>query len=373
MVLTARSYRPRVRALLATAGLLVLTASAAAAPGPAAHTLRKSPSGPIEAVAQDNNLAAWFTFGGTQACNQVHVLAPGKKDRSFPPPTAPSTTCRWDLTDGGQQLAIAGRMSTALWTLHGGPPAPFDYVLAAPFGGPERQIDRLAHASDGTGKWLEGVVGSGRTLAYSWDDVEYVDKLACLSGGSCKQKIADGGVRLVPRTGQPQPLPGVGPALQLAASAGRLAYIPATTVKAGRPSANTNSTLYVVDAASGDLEGRAFVHGIPLAIALSPNVLTVLTTQTGPHDRISWFSATGEKKLGSVLVSPRTSPQLAASDQLTVYRVNRLLYGVSTHGGRPRLLAKTALDSVGLSLAHGRLLWADNHDDIGRLRAVSVR
>ena len=340
--------------------------------GPTAHTLRKSTTGPIEAVAQDSNLAAWFT-SSTQACDQVHVLAPGKKDRSFPQPSSSSITCHWDLTDGQQQLAIAGRMSTALWTLHESGPAPFDYVLAAPFGGPERQIDRLAHANDGTGKWLEGVVGSGRTLAYSWDDVEYVDKLACLSGGSCKQKIADGGIRLVTRTGdQPQPLPGVGPALQLAASAGRLAYIPATIVKAGRPTANTNNSLYVVDAASGDLEGKAFVHGIPLAISLSPNVLTVLTTQTGPHDRISWFSATGEKKLGSVLVSPRAAPQLASSDQLIVFRVNRLLYGVSTHGGRPRLLAKTAQDSIGLSLAHGRLVWADNRDDVGRLRTVSV-
>src|SRR5262249_25397025 len=47
--LTARSYRPPVRALLATAGLLVLAGSAAAV-RPTAHTLRKSPGGPIVAV-----------------------------------------------------------------------------------------------------------------------------------------------------------------------------------------------------------------------------------------------------------------------------------------------------------------------------------
>jgi len=360
-----------VRVLLAVAGLLVL-AGAAAAAVPIAHTLRKSPSGPIEAVAQDNNLAAWFTASSPRACDQIHVMAPGKKDRSFPPPSSGSITCNWDVTAGPPQLAIAARMSMALWTLHANGPAPFDYVLAAPFfGGTEQQIARLAHAGDGTGKWLEGVAGAGKTLAYSWDDVEYIDKLGCLSGGSCKEKIEDGGIQIVTRTGS-QPLQGAQPALELAASAGRIAYIPAMTVKGNHPAPNTNSTLYVADATSGNVVGKAFVHGIPLAIALSPNVLAVLTTQAGPHDRISWFSPTSGKRLGSVLVSPHAAPQLAASDQLLVFRVNRQLYGVSTHGGRPRLLAKTGQDSVGLSLARGRLAWADNHGGVGRLRALSV-
>jgi hypothetical protein len=362
-----------VRALVAAAGSLVLAGSAAAvAATPIVHTLRKSPTGPVEAVAQDSNVAAWLT--SSTPCDQVHVLAPGKRDRSFPQPASGSITCRWDLTDGQPQLAVAGRMSTALWTLHESGPAPFDWVLAAPFGGPERQIDRLAHASDGTGKWLEGVTGAGKTLAYSWDDVEYVDKYACLSGGSCKQKIADGGIRLVTRTGdQPyQPLPGAQPALQLAASAGRIAYIPATTVKAGRPSANTKSTLYIVDSPGGDVVGQPFVRGIPIAIALSPHVLAVLTTQTGPHDRISWFSTADGTKLGSALVSSHASPQLAASDQLIVYRVGRLLRGVSTHGGRNRILAKTGQNAVGLSLQNGRLVWAENRGQAGRLLQVPV-
>ena len=53
--------------------------------------------------------------------------------------------------------------------------------MTASIGGPEKQLTRLAHASDGTGDWLGGVAGAGRTLAYSWDDVEYVDPDACLS------------------------------------------------------------------------------------------------------------------------------------------------------------------------------------------------
>jgi hypothetical protein len=358
-----------VRVLLATAGLLVL-AGAAAAGTPTAHTLRKSPNGPIEATAQDGSSIAWFS-SGAQACDSVRVLSPGTPDRSLPQPSSGSMTCHWDLTDGQPQLAFAAGMSTALWTLHESGPAPFDWVLAASVGGPERQIERLAHASDGTGKWLGGVAGAGRTLAYSWDDVEYVDKLACLSGGSCRRKIADGGIGIVTRTGD-QPLPGAKPALQLAASTGRIAYIPATRVLANHPGASENNFVYVVDGVDGTALGRASVRGVPAAVALSPHVLAVLT-QSGPHDRISWFSPTGDStKLGSVLVSRRAATQLAASDQLIVYRVDRTLYTISTATGQIRKLVKTGSDPVGLTLKKGQLVWAENHGSGGRLRTLAV-
>jgi len=358
-----------VRALLATAGLLVLAGTAAAAPPPAGHTLRKSPSGPIEAIAQDGSSVAWLS-SGSKTCNEVHVLTPDKPDRSLPQPSSGSMTCRWDLSDGVPQLAFSAGISTALWTLHESGPAPFDYVVSAAVGGPEKQIARLAHAGDGTGLWLGGVAGAGKTLAYSWDDVEYVDKLACLSGGSCKMKVADGGIKLVSRTAV-TPLPHADPALQLAASAGRIAYIPATTVKAGRPSPSANNVIDLVDAASGDLIGHPLVHGIPAAIALSPHVLAVLT-QRGPHDRISWFSTTDGTQLGSALVSQRAAVQLAASDQLIVYRVGRTLYGVSTATGHIRALTNTGVNYLGLSLRKGLLVWAENHGATGELRGLST-
>jgi hypothetical protein len=101
-------------------------------------------------------------------------------------------------------------------------------------------------------------------------------------------------------------------------------------------------------------------------------VLAVLTTLTGPHDRISWFSVTTGTRLGSVLVSPEAAPQLAASDQLIVYRVGRLLRDVSTSNGHLGKLVQTGKNYVGLSLAQGRLIWAENHNHSGRLRALAV-
>jgi hypothetical protein len=357
-----------VRFLIATAGLLVLAGSAVAG-RPTAHTLRKSPGRPIVAIAENNSVAAWFT-ANKKGCNLVHVLSPGKRDRSLPqpPPRSSSLTCGWDLTAGQPQLAVAARMSTALWTLHESVPA--DRVMAASIGGPERQLTRLAHASDGTGDWLEGVAGAGRTLAYSWDDVEYVDPDACLSHGMCKQKIADGGIRLVTRTDVNE-LPGAEPALQLAAAAGRIAYVPATAVKSGRPTVSLNNTLRIVDAVTGAQLSQASVKGIPIAIALSSEVLAVLTA-SGPHDRISWFSATDGTKLGDTVVSATAAPQLAASNRLIVYRVGRLLRGISTRSGHNGQLLKTGLNYVGLALARGRLIWAQNHGTTGRLRALTV-
>jgi hypothetical protein len=357
-----------VRVLLATLGLLVLAGAAAAQP-PTIHTLRKSPNGPIAAIAQDGSSVAWLS-SSTKTCDAVHVLAPGTPDQVFPQPSASSMTCHWDLTSGPPQLAIAAGLSIALWTLHEGGPAPFDNVLVAPFGGQEKQVDRLAHASDGTGDWLEGVAGSGRILAYSWAEDEYVNKLECLSGGSCKREITDGGIRVVTLTGTPHALPHAHAALQLAASAGRIAYIPATRVPANRPAASSNSPIYVVDGVSGDLVGTLTVRGVPTAIALSPNVLAVLT-QRGPRDRIVWFSPSGTK-LDSVLVSAQAAPQLAASDQLIVYRVKHNLYGISTTNGHIRPLGKTTQKPLGPTLGKSQVVWAENSDGAGRLRGLTL-
>jgi hypothetical protein len=371
--LTAHSYRQAVRVLLATAGLLVLAGSAAAAK-PTAHTLRKSASGTIVAVAQDNTTAAWLTFSAPKGpCNTVHLLSPGKKARTLPQSASGSTTmtCSWNLGDGQPQLAVAARIATALWTLHETGTPNFDQVVASTVGGPERQLLRFSHATDGTGKWLGGVAGAGKTLAYSWDDVEYVNPEGCLSGGSCKQKIANGGIRIVTKTADTE-LPASKPALQIAAAAGRIAYIPATTVHGGRPYPANGSSFPIVDASTGNVLGQASASGIPIAIALSPQIFAVLTTQETSHDRISWFSATNGTKLGSVLVSGLAAAQLAVSDHLIVYRVGLQLHSITLATRGVAKLVTTGQNYVGLALDDGRLIWGENHNGSGRLRALST-
>jgi hypothetical protein len=368
--------------------MLVLTGvGSAGAAKPTAVTLRKSASGPIAAVAQDSNgVAAWFTSFTVQhpGCDLVHVLTPGKHDRTVPQAASTSMTCNWDLSEGQPQIAVAAGLSTALWTLHENGPSPFDLVMGASFTGPEQQFDRFAHASDGTGKWLGGVAGAGQTIAYSWADVEYVNPTKCLSTGSpgaCKKKIADGGIKIVTQTsGTPPtdtPLPNAQPALQLAASAGRIAYIPAAIFHGNRPSPSNNSPVSVVNGVSGNLVCQASVHGVPAAIALSPHVLAVLSQNgggrtVGEHDTIAWYSPTDCSKRGSISIVFAASVEIAANDRLIVYRIGRQLLSVAVRGKHVTKLAKTAHGPIGLSLARGRLVWAENHGATGRLRALTI-
>lgn len=364
--------------MLATAGLLAL-AGAAAAATPQPYTLSRSPNGPIDALTQDSHEIAWVTGGGSK-CNAVHILGPGGAS-TLPQPSTDSMTCHWDLSDGQMQLALASGPSAALWTLHEDGTTAVDYVMTAQVGGSEQRLDRLAHASDGTGLWLGGLAGAGTTLAYSSVDVEYVDKLGCASGGSCKKQIAGGGINLV-SNGHSTPLAGAKPALGLAAAGGRIAYIPATRVDAnGDPMGGANGWILVVDASTGAQCASVSAPGVPIAIALSAHVLAVLARSNG-LERVAWYGIgpanqpphcfADMTQLGSTAVPRATVRQLAASDRLIVYRVGNVLRGISVAKGVVKTLARTALSPLGLSLEAGQLAWAENRTDSGRIRALTV-
>lgn len=361
---------PAVRALIVTLGLL---AAAGAAAGAIVHPVTLSSSAaPVDAVTQDGSFVGWLAGDGSK-CNVVHVLTPsGTED--FPKPATDSMTCHWDLSAGNPQLSLAAGSSEALWTLHASGSVPFDYVMTAKIGGREVQVDRLAHDSDGNGDWLGGVTGDGTTLAYSVVDVEYVDQLGCLSGsGTCKKKVATGGIYLV-SGGKANPLPGSPAALDLATSAGRIAFVPASTVaKSGAPMPNRVAPIEVADAQTGTVVCQAQPNGLPLAIALAPRVLAVLT-RTTLRERLTWYDAADGMMLGTVLVPRNTSPELAASDRTVVYRAGRLVRAVSVATRRIRSLARLggSTTAVGLSIQHGRVIWGENVAGLGRIRSLSI-
>lgn len=361
-----------MRALIATAGLIALAGGAAASPSQP-QTLRRSATR-IAAVAQDGKLVAWLAEGGTK-CNAVHILTAAGTDL-LPQPAASSMTCHWDLSDGRPQLGLAAARSLALWTLHLGGSSPFDYVMAAQAGGQEVVLDRLGHASDGTGHWLGGVAAAGTTLAYSTIDVEYADKLGCLAGGPCRREIAGGGIQTY--SGLPNgaarrgPVPGAGAALELAAGGGRLAYVAATGVNAaGAPVTKASAPVWVVEPASGTVVSWVKPHAVALAIALSPHVLAVLG-RNGRRETIRWYSVGTGARLGSVAVPSRTASELAVDDRLIVFRVGPRLRGIALRSRRVRTLTKVTGAPVGLSLRQGRLVWAENRGGHGRIRMLAV-
>lgn len=360
-----------MRLLIATVGLLAVAGVAAAATTQPPQTLSRS-TAPVDAVVQDGGLVAWLS-GGNSKCNAVHVLSPDGTTQALPQQTTASMTCHWDLSAGQPQLALAAGASAAIWTLHENGSVPYDYVMEAQFGGKEQEIDRLGHESDGTGWWLGGVAGAGDTLAYSAVDVEYVDPLGCASGGSCKKKIAAGGIQLV-SGGHATALLGSSPALDLAVSAGRIAFVEATTVdrKSGAPAPSRSAAIEVTDAQDGTLVSQAQPVGFPLAIALSARMLAVLTRSNGT-DQISWYDAEDGVEIGSVGVPGNTALQIAANDHEVVFRVGRTIRGIALATGQIRILARATTDAVGLSIARGRLVWADNSGNTSLIQALILR
>jgi len=356
-----------VRAAAAAAGAIAL--AALGAPRAALPQTAYAGHGRVAAVAQDGRLLAWLAADGS-GCNVVDVLGVRGATMHAPLPAADSMTCHWDVSDGNPKLAVATGASAVLWTLHQGGGTTVDYVMTAPLNGPESRVDRLAHASDGTGLWLGGVAGAGTTLAYSAADVEYANQLGCLSGGSCKRRIAGGGVYVV-SGGEERVLPGSRPALGLAASSGRIAYIQAAAAPAGPPVANARLPLQVVSATGGSAVCSAQPHGVPLAIALAPDVLAVLA-RSGKSDRVSWYDASSCAALGSTTVPEGAAPGLVANDHLAVFRVGRTLRGISLRTGKVRTLARATSAPVDLTLAGPRLAWAENRGDTSRVRTLSV-
>ena len=367
-----------MRVLLAAAVSLATAAvSAAGAAGPHAVNLVSVGSGTISAFAQDGPLIAWFT-PGSKRCNTVHVrsLANGLHAELPKQAGARNVTCRWAVGPSPVTLAVAGKTSDVLWTLHASSPLEFDYLVGAGAGDErERRFQELAHTSRGAGLWFGGVVGNGATLAYGVTSVDYEDEPGCLAGTApCAMKIAGGGVYRVVGRQPPKLIPGTRPAVAVAASDGRIAYVETGAItKKGKPVAGTDATIQVVDAASGRVVSSIRPNGTPVAIALSPHVLATLE-KTRLGLRLAWYalSSSSRTATGSVPVAVATTPALTASVQLVVFHVGRSIRAVEIATGRVKSLVTAAAPPIGISIQGSRLAWAENRKHGARIRAYYV-
>jgi hypothetical protein len=345
-------------------------------------TLYTAPSGTIQALAQDGPLLAWFASGTTKtACNSVRVLSLANGGQIRLPDqtsTAHNVTCRWDVAPP-VNLALAG--SDVLWTLRERQaPVQFDYVLGAGIADRrERRFQEVAHARRGAGLWLGGIAGDSRTgpdaistLVYGTTAVQFVDEIACLSGGSCDMKISAGGVYRVVGRKAPQLVPNTKPAVQVAVSGPTVAYVPAASAgENGIPLAAADVPVELVDVRTGRLIARVSPEGTPLAIALAPHVLVMLE-RTPAGVTLAWYSTTTGNVVGSVAVPPNTLPELSASDQQAVFRIGHFIHVLTFATGHSRTVAQTVGEPIGVSLEGSRLAWAENVKGRGRIRALYV-
>jgi hypothetical protein len=351
------------------------------APAKQPQTLYTSPSGTIDAFAQDGSVLAWFAPSKKQ-CNKIWLLSLATSGQVSLPDESPSSrnvTCQWDVVPP-VRLALAD--TNVLWTLRDKlSPLPFDYLLGAgagtqSMGARERRFQEIAHAGRGAGLWFGGMAGDssrdGATLAYGVTAVTYVDELACLSKGSCAMKIAGGGVHLI--VGRRDPIiPNTPPVVAVAVSGSSVAYIPAapTVGKGGQPVASSDAPIEVRNARSGAVVTSVTPDGTPLALALSPSVLALLE-QTKSGTRLTWYSIATGQPTGSVPLPAETTPELTASDQLIVFRVGRSIRAASVATQTVTTLAEAASTPIGLSLEGTRLAWAENVKGRGRIRALNV-
>jgi hypothetical protein len=347
------------------------------------QVLYRSPSGTIQAFAQDGPLLAWFAPGTTKtACNSVRVLSLSNGGHVRLPDqtsTARNVTCRWDVAPP-VNLAVAG--SDVLWTLRERQaPVQFDYVLGAGIADRlERRFQEVAHARRGAGLWLGGIAGDSiptgadaiSTLVYGTTAVQFVDEIACLSGGSCDMEISGGGVYRVIGRKPPELVPNTEPAVEIAVSGPTVAYVPAASAGAnGMPLAAADVPVELVDVRTGRRIAHVSPEGTPMALALAPDVLVTLE-RTPAGVTLAWYSTTTGEAVGSVAVPPNTVPELSATGEQAVFRVGRFIHVLTFATGHSRTVAETVGMPIGVSLEGSRLAWAENVKGRGRIRAVYV-
>jgi hypothetical protein len=355
--------------LLAALGVLSVLGSGP--PQPEAQTVYQDASGPIVAFTADGDLMAWFS-PGTHACNAVQMLSLTGAKATLPKSGTQNVTCRWNVGDGPVGLAVAAKSGGALWTLNEEAQVDLDYVVGADIAhGRERRFDQLAHTRAGAGRWLGGIAGDGSTLVYAVTEVGYVDQVACLSGGPCRLKVSGGAIHQV--VGRKNPtVPGTGPAVAVAVSAGRIAYIPARAIgAAGLPVPSADAPISVRAASTGALISSISPGGVPLGIALAPHVLALLVRH-GTQTTVTWYDPATGTLLGTVNVPQTTSPRLAVSDQTIVYSAGKVLYAIDVAGRQVSTLLAAPVPPVGLSVDGGRVLWAENVGGLGRIRSLAV-
>jgi hypothetical protein len=363
-----------MHSLLAAALGLLAAVTPTASSAPRTETLYTRPGGTIAAFAQDGPLISWFAPREPR-CNRVHVLSLGNGLKADLPlqGSARNVTCLWQ-TIQPVWLALAGSTSQVLWTLRENAPLPFDYLVGAGAGDlMERRYQEIAHTKRGAGLWLGGVAGDGATLVYGLTSVDYEDEAGCLAGtGSCAMQKAGGGVYRVIGRQTPKLIEGTDAAVAVAASGSTVAYVPAATVATdGRPAAGGDLPIEVVDAGTGASIAHIQPQGTPLAIALSPHVLSTLE-RTALGLRLAWYDSATGRAAGSVPIPVAASPELSATDRVAVYRVGRNVHSVDLTTGQVALLVKTAAWPIGLSIEGGRLAWAENLKSGARIRALHL-
>ena len=340
--------------VVALVGLLI-AASAGAEPTRATGRLVTprtlvSTQGKIHQFAQDGNFIAWV--GGSHYVVRLRSVSGGNS---------------WVLGNAGPGSAVGAQSAstlvlggkTAVWVKYAGVMTREAGIYAAKPGQKKPMLIDAPGVTEFGGTYLTGLAGDGaQTIVYGDAKVTY-------EPGSGKWSLDDGGVHHFVGKSYPRRIRGIPPAFAIAASAGRVAVVPAVLLNPenGSWGAAPNGPVNVYN-----LSGRRLAQVVPKGtvreVALSWPALAVIVSRPDGTTVIERYDAPSGK-----LMTATTMPgamDLAMGTGGIVFRVTKSIYSI--RAGKPMLLWRAMGKPIGLSIEGNRVAWAA----CGHIRALTL-
>ena len=223
----------------------------------------------------------------------------------------------------------------------------------------------------GLGGIFADFAGDGDTLAFAWADIDFEtedEHRACYSGRGCRFIVVGGGARRVV-AGRAVRIPGAPPAFRVAASAGRIAVVPADRTKsaASYPRPVAGGPVEIRNAEDGTIVSTFAPAGTVRAVALTGRNAAVLVVDASRQKRIARYDSVTGSLLGPTPVPPATAAALEVAGENVVSRVGRSIWLLRSGVGTLARLWTARRTPVAVSIEGRRIVWAVNGKRRGRV------
>ena len=308
--------------------------------------------GTIHKFAQDGGFITWV--GGRHYVVHLRGASGGRS---------------WVLGNAGPGAAVGAQSAstlvlggkTAVWVKYAGVMTREAAIYASKPGQKKPTIVDSPGVSDYSGTYLTGLAAdSASTIVYGDARTECQPKDDC-----SKWSLTDGGVHRFVGKWYPPRIRDIPPAFAIAASAGRVAVVPAvvTNPNVGTPGSAPNGPVDVYNL-SGRRLARVVPQGTVREVALSWPYVAVLVTRADGTTVIERYNASTEKLLSATQMPGATN--LAIGTGGIVFLVGKTIY--TLHDAKPALLWRATMKPIGLSIEGRRVAWAA----CGRIKALTL-
>ena len=216
------------------------------------------------------------------------------------------------------------------------------------------------------------VSGDGSTLVYGWAYLDYPNEECGYEEpepGECPYQVLGGGARRVVGR-QKFRIPGVPPMAAFAASAGRIAVVPADrrpSEKFSSPRPVTDGPVQIRRVDDGTIVSTFAPAGSVRAVALSGRNAAVLVADAAGEKRIERYDAVTGALRGATAVPRASAAALDVAGENVVFRVGRSIWLLRSRAGTLVRLWTARRTPVAVSIEGRRVVWAVNAKGRGRV------